>query len=82
MIQAGLDAYHATNGTWSTADGLPGDIVWENLAPGFLESMPAIDRECEWQINSAPEGKVCLLIPCRATECSQYPTEPSSIEES
>jgi len=63
-IQEALTAYHARNGDWPTADGAPGDIVWSKLVPDFMEAMPANDSLCDWQVNSNPEGNVCLMHQC------------------
>lgn len=63
-IQIALDAYYEANGVWPTEDGGTGDIVWEALVPVHIEAIPAMDNTCEWQVNSNPEGKVCLLKPC------------------
>ncbi|MDD5093587.1 MAG: hypothetical protein PHV74_04300 [Dehalococcoidia bacterium] len=63
-IQVALDSYHSANGRWPTADGAPGDIDWDKLVPAFLAEIPSLDGTCEWQVNSQPEGKVCLLKPC------------------
>jgi len=63
-IQAALDAYHAEMGEWPTADGQPGDIEWDKLVPDFLDEIPATDSTCDWQVNSDPEGEVCLQHGC------------------
>ncbi|MDY6911420.1 MAG: hypothetical protein SVM79_03565 [Chloroflexota bacterium] len=63
-IQIALNDYHLANGHWPTADSQPGDIVWDKLVPDFLGEVPPTDEDCEWQINSDPEGEVCLLTPC------------------
>ena len=64
-IRTALDAYHEANGDWPTVDGQPGgDIVWAKLVPDLLEGVPVLDEFCEWQVDSDPEGAVCLLTPC------------------
>ena len=63
-IQAAFDAYHAAEGEWPTSDGLPGDIEWTKLVPDFMAGIPANDSLCYWQVNSDPEGEVCLLNRC------------------
>ena len=63
-IQVALDAYHAEKGEWPTADGQPGNIEWGKLVPGFLDDIPGTDSRCHWQVNSDPEGEVCLWKTC------------------
>lgn len=63
-IQEALDAYHAEKGEWPTADGQPGDIEWDKLVPDFLDDTPSTDIKCHWQVNSDPEGEVCLEETC------------------
>jgi hypothetical protein len=63
-IQVVLGAYHDDTGEWPTADGQPGDIEWDELVPGFLDEVPSTDSKCEWQVNSDPEGQVCLWDRC------------------
>jgi hypothetical protein len=63
-IQVALNAYHAENGDWPTADGDPGDIKWDKLVPGFLQYLPDTDSKCDWQVNTDPEGEVCLWEMC------------------
>ena len=63
-VQAALDAYHDDTGEWPTADGQPGDIDWDELVPGFLDEVPSTNSKCDWQVNSDPEGKVCLWERC------------------
>jgi len=63
-IQAALNAYHAANGDWPTANGQPGDIVWDKLVPQYMSAMPLIDSSCNWQVNSNPEGSVCVAHTC------------------
>jgi hypothetical protein len=61
-IQEALIAYHEDNGDWPTADGKPGDIVWDKLAP---EYMPAgVDDQCDWRVSSSPQGQVCVAHTC------------------
>ena len=62
--QAALDAYHTEKGDWPTADGGPGDIEWNKLVPNFMEEIPPTDGRCDWQVNSQPEGEVCLWALC------------------
>jgi hypothetical protein len=63
-VQVALDAYHDDTGEWPTADGQPGDIEWDELVPGFLDGVPSTDSKCDWQVNSDPEGDVCLWKRC------------------
>ena len=63
-VQVALDAYHDDTGEWPTADGGPGDIEWDKLVPGFLVEIPSTDSKCDWQVNSDPEGQVCLWERC------------------
>jgi hypothetical protein len=63
-IQAALSAYHTRNGNWPTADGQPGDILWDKLVPAFLPYIPHTDSNCDWQVNSNPYGEICLAHPC------------------
>jgi hypothetical protein len=63
-IQVALNAYHAENGDWPTADGDPGDIKWSKLVPEFLPYIPHTDDKCDWQVNSDPEGEICLWERC------------------
>ena len=63
-IQAALYAYYAEKGEWPTANGQPGKIDWDKLMPGFLDAIPSTDSKCHWQVNSNPEGRVCLLRTC------------------
>lgn len=59
-IQIALDAYYADNAAWPTADGLPGDIVWDELVPQYMSEMPLIDGSCDWRVGADPEGEVCI----------------------
>jgi hypothetical protein len=63
-IQIALNAYHIENGDWPTVDGDPGDIKWSKLVPEFLPYIPHTDSDCDWQVNSDPEGEVCLWEMC------------------
>ncbi|MCK5653951.1 MAG: hypothetical protein KAH98_02315 [Dehalococcoidia bacterium] len=63
-IQQALDAYNAEHGDWPTTDGQPGDIEWSKLVPDFMAGIPSNDSKCEWQVNSDPEGEVCLRNIC------------------
>ena len=63
-IQVALDAYHDKYGKWPTDDGRPGDIEWSKLVPDFLPYIPHTDTRCDWQVNSNPEGHVCLWQRC------------------
>lgn len=68
-VQAAIYAYNSEKGEWPTETGGPGDIEWERLVPGFLESIPTTDDNCDWSVNSDPEGEVCVggevgCIPC------------------
>ena len=62
--QAAIDAYYAQYGAWPTADGTAGDIEWSKLVPEFMEAVPSNDSKCEWQVNSNPEGEICVLHQC------------------
>lgn len=59
-IQVALDDYYAEHGQWPTADGQPGDIQWAKLVPDFITGVPSNDSTCDWQVNSEPEGEVCI----------------------
>jgi hypothetical protein len=63
-IQDALDAYNTEYGNWPTADGQPGDIEWTKLVPDFMAGVPSNDIECDWWVNSNPEGDVCLQFFC------------------
>jgi peptidylprolyl isomerase len=63
-IQEALTHYHDEYGKWPTADGQPGDIVWTKLVPNFMEGTPSNDSDCNWWVNSDPEGEVCLQNTC------------------
>ena len=63
-IQDALEAYNTAHGNWPTMDGEPGDIEWTELVPDFMEAVPANDSKCDWQVNSDPEGDVCVLNRC------------------
>ncbi len=78
-VQAALYAYYAEEGEWPTETGGPGDIEWEKLVPSFLPTIPATDDNCDWSVNSDPEGEVCVgqevgCIPCSCrcgTRCAE-----------
>jgi len=78
-VQAAIYAYHMQNEEWPTETGEPGDIVWEKLVPEFLPDIPTTDDNCDWSVNSDPEGEVCVgervgCIPCRCgcgTGCAE-----------
>ena len=63
-VQEALDTYHAEHGAWPTADGTPGDIDWGKLVPDHIDGVPSNDGKCDWQVNSNPEGEVCVLHHC------------------
>ena len=63
-LQAAIYAYNAKYREWPTLDGKPGDIYWDRLVPDFLPYIPNTDRRCNWQVNSNPEGQVCLWEKC------------------
>ena len=63
-IQAAIYAYHVEHTEWPTADGQPGDIEWTKLVPDFMAAVPTNDSKCDWQVNSDPEGEVCVLHTC------------------
>ena len=59
-IQAAVDAYHRDHGEWPTADGRPGAIIWSKLVNDYLPYHPYTRVHCYWQVNSYPEGEVCV----------------------
>jgi hypothetical protein len=63
-IQAALDAYYDDNIDWPTANGQSGDIVWDELVPEYMNEMPLIDDQCDWQVSSYLEGQVCVAHTC------------------
>ncbi|MCK4722656.1 MAG: hypothetical protein KAT75_05100 [Dehalococcoidia bacterium] len=63
-IQAAIYAYNAEHGEWPTADGQPGDIWWDKLVREYLDDMPPTNSKCDWQVNSDPEGEVCVPNTC------------------
>ncbi len=63
-IQTTLYLYHNATGDWPTADGKPGDMKWDRLIPLYLPYIPSTDARCNWQVNSDPEGEVCLWELC------------------
>lgn len=63
-IQIALDAYYEDNASWPTANGLSGDIVWDELVPDYMSEMPLIDSTCDWQVSGNPEGSVCVAHTC------------------
>jgi len=63
-IQQALDFYYDEHEEWPTTDGQPGDIEWTKLVPDFMAGIPSNDSKCEWQVNSDPEGVVCLQHIC------------------
>ena len=63
-IEEALALYHDEHGKWPTADGQTGDIVWTKLVPNFMAGTPSNDSDCDWWVNSDPEGEVCLQITC------------------
>lgn len=78
-VQAALYAYYEEKEEWPTETGEPGDIEWGKLVLNFLPSIPATDKDCDWSVNSNPEGEVCVgqevgCIPCKCrcgTGCAQ-----------
>jgi len=78
-VQAALYAYHMQNEEWPTETGGSGDIAWEKLVPGFLPTIPTTDENCDWSVNSDPEGEVCVgervgCVPCKCgcgTGCAE-----------
>lgn len=64
FIQESLISYHDKFGEWPAIDGLPGDIEWIKLVPEFIIGLPTNDTKCDWQVNSDPEGDVCLQHSC------------------
>jgi len=63
-IQEALNAYNEANDDWPTANGQPGDIVWDKLVPEYMIEMPVIDDQCDWQVSGNPEGNVCVAHTC------------------
>jgi hypothetical protein len=63
-IQKSLNAYNEANDDWPTANGQPGDIVWDKLVPEYMSEMPVIDDQCDWQVSGNPEGTVCVAHTC------------------
>jgi hypothetical protein len=63
-IQEALNAYNEANDDWPTANGQPGDIVWDKLVPEYMSTMPVIDSDCDWQVSGNPEGNVCVAHTC------------------
>jgi hypothetical protein len=63
-IQTALNAYYDDNSNWPTADGQPGDMVWDELVPKYMSEMPVIDDQCDWQVSGNPEGNVCVAHTC------------------
>jgi len=63
-IQAALIDYSAAYSEWPTADGQPGYIDWTKLIPEFMAARPVNDNKCKWQVNSDPEGAVCVHERC------------------
>ena len=63
-IQEALNAYNEANDDWPTANGQPGDIVWDKLVPQYLSAMPSIDSSCDWQVSGNPAGTVCVAHTC------------------
>ena len=61
-IQDAIYAYNWSHGKWPTADGEPGDIAWAKLVKEYLPYMPHTNDECNWQVNSHPEGQVCVPL--------------------
>jgi len=78
-VQAALYAYYEEKEEWPTETGEPGDVEWGKLVPNFLPEYPSTDKDCDWSVNSNPEGEVCVgqevdCIPCKcrcSTECSK-----------
>ena len=78
-VQAALYAYHMQNEEWPTETGESGDIVWEKLVPSFLPTIPTTDDNCDWSVDSDPEGGVCVgervgCVPCKCgcgTGCAE-----------
>lgn len=75
-VQTAIDGYYAEHGQWPTSDGEPGDINWEKLVPSFLDSIPATDGNCDWGVNSDPEGDVCGAWTGCACHCPGIPRCP------
>ncbi|MDY6918106.1 MAG: hypothetical protein SVP26_09225 [Chloroflexota bacterium] len=63
-IQAAIDAYSAKYGAWPTGNGTAADIEWSKLVPEFMGAVPGNDSKCDWQVNSNPEGEVCVVHHC------------------
>jgi len=58
-IESAVSEYYKDNGQWPTADGQPGDIVWDKLVPTYINSVPATDAKCDWYIDDDPPGEIC-----------------------
>jgi len=63
-IQDAVDDYYDNTRRWPTTDGRPGDIVWTELVPKYMEGVPSNDSRCDFRVNSDPEGEVCLQNRC------------------
>ncbi len=59
-IQDAIYSYNASHGEWPTADGRPGAIIWSKLVNDYLPYHPYTRVHCYWQVNSYPEGEVCV----------------------
>ena len=62
--QDSISAYNMVYGEWPSVDGQPGDIEWAKLVPEFMTGIPENDSDCEWWVNSDPEGAVCVRHQC------------------
>ena len=68
-VQAVLYDYYQENGEWPTETGGPGDIDWEKLVPSHLFRIPVSDVNCDWSVNSDPEGEMCVGPTIGCVEC-------------
>ncbi len=69
LIQPALTEYFQETWKWPTDSGGFGDIEWDKLIPDYLVAIPLSDVLCDWQVNKAPEGTVCLI---NKSEKAQY----------
>lgn len=70
-LQTALDAYYRANWKWPTSTGGAGDIEWDELVPDYLIAVPLSNSVCDWYVNSAPGGTVCLLDKAsKGSDCS------------
>ena len=63
-IQTATDEYHHDKRRWPTTNCRPGDIVWVELVPDYMEAVPSNDSKCDFRVNSNPEGDICIAHRC------------------